>query len=158
MRIDETDARIVALFDAEPRIGVLEASRRLNIARATVQSRLDKLVAGGAIASLGPRLDPAHFGYPVSAFVSLRVQQARGHEPVAQHLSAIPEVIEVHTVSGDDDLLCRVVARSNRDLQRVLDLIAAGDAVVRSSSSIVLQTHYEHRTLPALASIIEPSA
>lgn len=150
MQIDSTDASIVKLFSDEPRIGVLEASRRLGLARATVQSRLDKLIAGGAIASFAPRLDPTKFGYPVSAFVSVRVEQRAGHTQLGDFLAAIPEVTEVHTVSGDFDMLCRVVATSNADLQRVLDRISEHPTPVRTSSSIVLTTHFEQRTLPAL--------
>ena len=149
MRIDEIDAKIVRMFTDDPRVSVLEASRSLGIARATVQSRLDKLTAGGAIASFAPRLDPSQFGYPVSAYVSVRVEQRSGHTELGEFLEQIPEVTEVHTVSGDFDMLCRVVAASNADLQRVLDRIAEHPTPVRTSSSIVLTTHFEQRTLPA---------
>ena len=37
------DARLIELLAAEPRIGMLEASRRLGVARGTVQARLDRL-------------------------------------------------------------------------------------------------------------------
>jgi DNA-binding Lrp family transcriptional regulator len=40
---------VLQLFAAEPRIGVLEASRRLGVARGTVQARLDRLVSAGVI-------------------------------------------------------------------------------------------------------------
>ena len=46
---------------------------------------------------------------------------AGGHDPVAERLAAIPEVLRAHTVTGSGDMLCRVVARTNADLQRVLD-------------------------------------
>ncbi|MGH3237229.1 MAG: Lrp/AsnC ligand binding domain-containing protein, partial [Streptosporangiaceae bacterium] len=48
-------------------------------------------------------------------------QYLGGHDPVAERLAAIPEVLEVHTITGAGDMLCRVVARTNADLQRVLD-------------------------------------
>lgn len=47
--MDVLDRRVLALFADEPKIGVLEASRRLGVARATVQSRLDRLEARGVI-------------------------------------------------------------------------------------------------------------
>ncbi len=46
MTIDGLDARIVAVFAAEPRVGVLECSRRLGVARGTVQARLDRMTRG----------------------------------------------------------------------------------------------------------------
>src|SRR5215475_3999895 len=118
--IDELDARVVELFSAEPRIGVLEASRRLAVARGTVQARLDRMQARGVITGYGPDIDPAALGYGVTASVTLEIRQARGHDPVAERLGAIAEVLEAHTITGSGDMLCRVVALSNGDLQRVI--------------------------------------
>lgn len=49
MGIDELDGRIIVLLAREPRIGVLEMSRRLGVARGTVQARLDRLQSNGVI-------------------------------------------------------------------------------------------------------------
>src|SRR5260221_694131 len=45
--IDELDARLIDLLAAEPRVGVLEASRRLGVARGTVQAGPDPLQSHG---------------------------------------------------------------------------------------------------------------
>ena len=52
--MDDLDGRLIDLFAHEPRIGVLEASRRLGVARGTVQSRLDRLVEPRRDHRLGP--------------------------------------------------------------------------------------------------------
>lgn len=150
MDIDELDARIITLFTEQPRISVLEASRILAVARATVQARLDRMVRNGVISGWGPRIDPSKFGYPVVAFCSLTIMQDAGHDAVAEKLASIPEVQEIHTVSGGSDLLTKVVAKSNADLQRVIDSIVATKTVERSSSTIVLNTHFQERTLPLI--------
>jgi DNA-binding Lrp family transcriptional regulator len=147
--VDRIDAEILALFAAEPRVGVLEASRRLGIARGTVQARLDKLVARGVVTGWGPDLDAAALGYPVTAFVTLEIAQT-GHDEIGTRLAAIPEVIEVHTITGGGDLLARVVARSNADLQRVIDQVVATDGIGRTSTAIALATQVPHRVLPLL--------
>ena len=56
-------------------MSVLEASRVLKVARATVQARLDKMQRDGVISGWGPRIAPALFGYPVVAFCFLVVNQ-----------------------------------------------------------------------------------
>ena len=147
--VDRVDAAILALFAAEPRVGVLEASRRLRIARGTVQARLDKLAARGVVTGWGPDLDAAALGFPVTAFVTLEIAQA-GHDEIGARLAAIPEVIEVHTITGGGDLLARVVARSNADLQRVIDQVVATDGIGRTSTAIALATQVPHRVLPLL--------
>jgi DNA-binding Lrp family transcriptional regulator len=154
--VDGLDAQLLALFAAEPRIGVLEASRRLGVARGTVQARLDRLVRRGVIRSLAPTLDPAALGYPVTAFCTLEIRQGRGHGPVVDHLAAIPEVLEAHTITGSGDLLIRVVARDNPDLQRVIDLVVDDSHVIRASTAISLATRIDYRTLPLLAAAAAP--
>ena len=146
--IDSLDARLIDLLAAEPRVGVLEASRRLGVARGTVQARLDRLHARGVIPGSGPDVDPAALGYAVTAFVTLEIRQPGGHDPVAGRLAAIPEVLEAHTITGPGDLLCRVVARSNADLQRVIDAIVDVAGVVRTSTVIALATPLPYRVLP----------
>ena len=154
--MDQLDRRVIDLFAAEPRIGVLEASRRLGVARGTVQARLDKLEAAGVITGWGPDLSPTALGFPVTAFLTLEIRQDTrlgGHDAVGEHLAAIPEVLEVHTITGAGDLWARVVARSNADLQRVIDAVLESPAIVRSSTVITLATQVPYRVLPLARSL-----
>jgi DNA-binding Lrp family transcriptional regulator len=155
--IDELDARLIELLAAEPRVGVLEASRRLGVARGTVQARLDRLQARGVVTGYGPDIDPAALDHAVTAFVTLEIRQAGGHDPVAERLAAIPEVLEVHTITGAGDMLCRVVARTNADLQRVIDAIVGAAGVVRASTVIALATPVPYRVLPLVRTVARPA-
>jgi DNA-binding Lrp family transcriptional regulator len=160
--VDDLDARLVELFATEPRVGVLEASRRLGVARGTVQARLDRLAATGAVTGWGPELDPGALGYPVTAFLTLEIRQdaagGGGHDTVGAHLAAIPEVLEAHTITGAGDLWVRVVARSNTDLQRVIDAVLAEPAIVRSSTVIALATQVPYRTLPLVRETVRTAS
>ena len=155
--MDAIDRNVLALFVDEPRIGVLEASRRLGLARGTVQARLDRLAASGVIADWSPTLDPSAMGYPVTAFLTLEIRQDNaelgGHDAVAQHLATIPEVLEAHTITGAGDLFAREVARSNSDLQRVIDLVLKDPAIVRSSTVIALATQIPYSVLPLAGAV-----
>ncbi len=146
--LDALDQQIMLLFASEPRIGVLGASRRLSIARGTVQARLDRLEREGVITGWAPSLDPAALGFPVSAFATLEIAQGLGHDGVAAHLRTIPEVLEAHTITGGADMMVRLVARSNSDLQRVIDVVVAHPDVSRASTVIVLATEVAPRVLP----------
>ena len=150
--LDALDADLVALLTEEPRIGVLECARRLRVARGTVQARLDKLVARGVIRGFGPEVSPGAIGFGVTAFVTLEIRQRYGHDPVAAHLAEIPEVLEAHTITGSGDLLCRIVARSNADLQRVIDVVVSYEGIVRASTIIALDEQIPYRTLPLVRS------
>ena len=97
----------------------MELARQLGVARGTVQARLDKLQQRGVITGFAPDVSLILLGYQVVAFVTLEIAQGKLREVVA-HLSSIPEVLEAHSTTGPGDLLCRVVARSNEELQEVL--------------------------------------
>ncbi len=157
--MDDLDATLLHLLADEPRIGVLEASRRLGVARGTVQARLDKLAASGVISGWGPELQPEALGHPVTAFLTLEIRQGAGHESVARHLARIPEVLEAFTITGAGDMWARVVARSNADLQRVIDAVLSDAGIVRSSTVIALATQIPYRVLPLMdASVGRPPA
>jgi DNA-binding Lrp family transcriptional regulator len=149
--MDDLDGRLIDLFSEHPRLGVLEASRRLGVARGTVQARLDKLTSQGVITGWGPELSPEALGYPVTGFLTLEIRQGTGHESVAQHLARIPEVLEAFTITGAGDMWCRVVARSNNDLQRVIDAVLDNPGIVRSSTVIALATQVRYRVRPLAA-------
>lgn len=149
-RIDELDVRLLTLLAAEPRIGVLECSRRLAVARGTVQARLDKLSGRGVIATFAPQLEPAALGFGVTAFTTLEIRQGRGDE-VIEHLERIPEVLEVHKTTGAGDMLCRIVARDNADLQRVIDEVVGDSNIERTSTVISLARPVPYRVLPLVA-------
>ncbi len=149
--MDDLDRTLINLFAEEPRIGVLEASRRLGVARGTVQARLDKLAAAGVVTGWGPSLSPEALGFPVSAFLTLEISQSAGHQAVAEHLATIPEVLEAYTITGAGDLWCRVVSRSNADLQRVIDRVVTVDGVQRASTVMALATQVPYRVLPLVA-------
>jgi DNA-binding Lrp family transcriptional regulator len=152
MQLDDLDTRIISAFMDNPQVGVLAASRLLGVARGTVQARLHRLQERGVLATLAPQVNPGAMGYPVTAFCTLEIRQGRGHGPVVTHLSGIPEVLEAHTITGSGDLLIRVVAKDNTDLQRVIDMVVDDGHVIRASTVIALATRIDYRTLPLVLS------
>jgi len=147
--LDELDARLLLLLSDEPRLGVLECSRRLGVARGTVQARLDRLEQRGVLRGFPPAVDLAAVGYGLTAFAVLEIAQGRRGE-VAARLRGIDEVCEVHATTGEGDLLVRMVARSNADLQRVIDDVVNVEWVQRTSTSIALSTPVAPRVRPLL--------
>ncbi|WP_234407289.1 Lrp/AsnC family transcriptional regulator [Microterricola viridarii] len=139
-------------------MSVIEASRRLGVARPTVQARLTRMHEQGVIERIEPRLNPASFGYPVTAITHVELDQAVGYSVALELLRQIPEVIDMYTTSGDSDVVIRMVARSNSDLQRVFDDIMQSRAVTRTRSSIVLETHFENKVMPLLAAAVADQA
>ena len=147
--LDATDARILLALDADPQASVMALATRLGLARNTVHARLRRLEDGGALGPYSRRLDPAALGRGLLAFLTLSISQREG-ERAGEELAQIPEVVEIHAVTGDGDLLARVVARDTADLYRVTELILQAPGVVRASTSIALLEVQPMRIAPLL--------
>jgi hypothetical protein len=65
-------------------------------------------------------VEAAALGCPVTAIATLEIEQGQGRD-IRGHLGCVPEALELHTTTGHGDMLCRLVARSNADVQRVTD-------------------------------------
>lgn len=150
--VDELDARLLGELRAHPRLGLLEISRRLGVARGTVQARLAKLERRGVVTGFGPEVDPAELGHRLQAFVLLELTQGRLAEAV-EALERTPEVLEVDAISGPQDLICRVAARDTEHLQEIVNSLLATDAIRRSTSYVVLSHPIRPRVQPLVDAI-----
>lgn len=136
--LDQIDRRLLGIVMADPRVGVREFSRRLGVARGTAQARLDKLEARGVIASWAPTLDPAALGFPLSALVHIQLAQAELEETCAG-LAEVREVLEVMSIAGEFDIVCRVVARDHAHLEEVFSAIISTHGVLRTRTEVILR-------------------
>ena len=145
--IDRLDARLLRALAESPRAGVMELARQLEVARGTVQARLEKLQQRGVIRGFAPEVDLRTIGYEVLAFVNLEIAQGRLAD-VVEHLASIPEVLEVHSTTGLGDLHARVIARNNEHLQEVIGAILAVQGISRTTTQIALTEQLPLRILP----------
>jgi DNA-binding Lrp family transcriptional regulator len=136
--MDTLDARILLALDDDPDATSLALATRLGIARNTLHARLQRLQRSGAVREFSRRVDPAFLGRGLVAFVSIELSQTTGHRATAA-LRAFPEVIEMHSTTGQADLLLKVVARDPADLHRITGQFLTVPEVVRTSMAISLQ-------------------
>lgn len=142
--LDATDRRILLALDDDPRLPVMLLAQKLGLARGTVQTRLEKLAASGALRPNSSRITPASLGRGVGASVRVEVDQHHLREAI-DGLKRIPEVLECFAPAGDTDLLVRVVARTPDDLYRVSEEIRLCPGIVRTSTSMFLRELIPYR-------------
>ena len=150
--LDDIDIRLIATLRSTPQASVAEVAATVGIARGTVYSRVDRLRAEGVITGYGPDIDAARAGLGVLAFATLEIAQG-SHAATTTALAALPEVTEIHTVTGPGDLLCRIVARSNDHLHDVLQRVAAVETVDRSQTLLALSTSLRRTDADAVVAL-----
>ncbi|MBB6349104.1 Lrp/AsnC family transcriptional regulator [Nonomuraea muscovyensis] len=148
-RIDAIDARILLALTEQPRATAIALAERTGLSRNTVQARLARLEQGRGLDSFERRIDPAALGCPLTAFVTTQVTQRRLDE-VAAALADIPEVLQVHGVSGPTDLLVQIVGADADDLYRIAGRILAIPGVERTNTALVMRRLVGYRISPLL--------
>jgi DNA-binding Lrp family transcriptional regulator len=107
------------------------------------------------VTGFGPDLDLRAMGYGVLAFTTIDIAQGRLGD-VVEHLREIPEVLEAHATTGQADLHCKVVARSNDHLQEVINRILEVQGINRTTTVIALTEQIRSRTLPLVEAATRP--
>lgn len=155
MDLDGLDVALLERMREQPRAGVLELSRALGVARATVQARVQRLEDGGVVTGYGPDVDVVAAGFGVRAFVTLEIAQG-GLEQATADLTAIDGIVEAYAVTGAGDVMCTVAATSHEGLQETLLAVSRSAVVARTTSVVVLSTVVAPRVLPLLRSVPRP--
>jgi DNA-binding Lrp family transcriptional regulator len=137
--MDELDRNIIGLLSADARVSVATLSRRLKVARSTIQARLERLETSGVIAGYTLKLGEAAREGRLRASVLLTIEP-RSQAAVITRLRSIAEIERVFTTSGRFDFLVQVACPNTQVLDSVLDQIGAMTGVRASESLIHLST------------------
>lgn len=152
--LDPTDLKILLELVRDPRVQIGELSDRLGIARNTAQSRVRRMLRSGILHDGGREIDLEAVGYDVVAFVTIEVTH-RELDGVVGALRLLPQVLEVHEISGRGDVWCRVVATDTHNLQAALRSILRIRGVIRTETVLALHTHIPYRTEPLISRLVQ---
>ncbi|MEI7430922.1 MAG: Lrp/AsnC family transcriptional regulator [Betaproteobacteria bacterium] len=123
----------------------------VHLSASQISRRLQRLSETGLIAGVVALFDPAAIGLDVTAFAQVILEQhgKAQSEAFEAAASALPEVMECFSISGDADYLLRIVAPdlqafSELMMKRVLRL----PGVAHIKTNIVLQKVKQTHVLP----------
>jgi Lrp/AsnC family transcriptional regulator, leucine-responsive regulatory protein len=134
--MDALDLKILAILDADARRPYADMARELGISQPTVADRVRRLESRGIVRGAMLCIDHARLGFNVNAFVRLRAKSSDKRK-LTETARAMPQVIEMHSVTGDDCMVARVIARSVEELAEILQRLTV---MAESSTSVVLET------------------
>jgi Lrp/AsnC family leucine-responsive transcriptional regulator len=151
--LDEKDARILEILQKDGRTSNVDLARAVELTPSATSERLRKLEERGLIKGYTALLDPRAMGLGLVAFIFMRVDDPTDligrAEGTAEALSALPSVLELHHLAGEDCFLVKVRARDTDDLYRILrDDFGRFKAIKGTRTTIVLKTVKESTVLP----------
>lgn len=148
--LDDTDLAILTRLATDGRATLQEVADGVRLRRPSVHARVKRLEADGVIRGYRADVDPDVLGGSLVAFAFLHISHGRGTDclkacgGVAEALRKIPQVLEFHTLAGEDDAVVKLRVADVRELERiVMRDITAIPGVERVRTSIAMSTHFE---------------
>lgn len=147
--IDETNLKILHILQQKARIPNVEVARQVDMAPSAVLERIRKLEREGIIDGYEVRLNPLRCGRSLVAFVWVSGKEVAGEAALGVRLSAIPDVLEVHYLAGNDAFLVKLRVKDAAALGRVVrDRIQSLVGVSATRTQVALETFKESVQVP----------
>ena len=149
--LDDVDRRILRQFQAAPDVSIAELADRCSLTTASCWRRLEKLESSGIILGQEVVVDWQALGFAVE--VSLRITldktQTTAFDEFLAKARTVPEVLEIHEVSGEFTYLVKVRTHDTHDLSRIIkEEIGQIDNVSAVNSVMTLKTFKESTKIP----------
>jgi DNA-binding Lrp family transcriptional regulator len=137
--MDGIDQKLIGLLRHDARRGISELAAELDLSRATVRARIERLERSGEIIGYTVILRAETIEMPVRGLTFIEVE-GRATARVIGSLSGFPEVAAIHTTNGKWDLIAEIAAESLSGLDTVLRKIRLIAGITRSETNLILST------------------
>jgi Lrp/AsnC family transcriptional regulator, leucine-responsive regulatory protein len=152
-RIDDIDARILTLLQEDGRAKRNRIAEAVGLSLPAVSERMRKLEERGIITAYTVRLDARRLGFDVTAFIRVVIAGSEYYDAFIRAVTRMPEVLEIHSVTGEGSHLLKVRVRNTGALEQLLAALQRQSGVRGTQTSIVLSSIKESSAVP-----VEPIA
>lgn len=134
---DDHDRTLVALLRKDGRAPIAKLAQIMGVSRGTVQNRIDRLIASGALLGFTARVREDYENDHIRAIMMIEVV-GKSTSQVIHKLHGLPELHTLHTTSGNWDLIAEILVESLPEFDRVLREVRLIDGISNSETSILL--------------------
>ena len=140
--LDDTDKEILRLVQIDSgRPSLSKLAQVLNISKAKVKYRLDRLEKEGIIEGYRAKVNPSKLGKDEEMIIRIRAKFGPGyHKRVGQMLSNIPGVFAVYFVFGENDFVVLARASNREEIFEKMQILFNSEFVERTTTEIVTKT------------------
>lgn len=147
--IDEIDVKILELLQEDGRMQRSDVAEVVDLSISAVSDRMRKLEERGVIQGYRAVVDPKRLHLDITAFIRVSVEGSERYSGFVDRVSDMQQVLEVHSITGEGSHLLKVRTTNTTTLERFLSDIQAIPGVTHTTTSIVLSSFKETRTVPA---------
>jgi len=137
--LDDIDIRLIAELRRDGRASISDLATRLKLARATVRSRIERLMASGEIAGFTVLTRADVSAAPIRGLTLIGIE-GRGTERIIAHLQGMPAVQAVHSTNGRWDLIVELATDTLQELDDTLVRMRRFEGITSSETNLYLST------------------
>jgi Lrp/AsnC family transcriptional regulator for asnA, asnC and gidA len=146
--LDEVNLRILDILGRDASRPFVDIAKELEISDATVHIRVKRLQAAGILRKFTITTDNVLLGYDHLAFVGINLSKGSGDD-VLVALSQLDEILELHEMYGQFDLLVKIRSRNLEEMRYIIaNKISKIPQITEAQSMMVLKTIKEEHTIP----------
>ncbi|MBK9995392.1 MAG: Lrp/AsnC family transcriptional regulator [Saprospiraceae bacterium] len=121
-KLDKIDAKILELLQTNSKITNLELSKKIGLSPAPTLERVKKLESTGVIESYHAKVSPQKVNLTISTFVLVNISwvKPKALESFIENIQNIDEVTECYVITGDADVLLKVVCKDIQSYELLL--------------------------------------
>lgn len=142
MSVDELDKRILTEYQKDATASYNALAERLGEASSTVFNRIKRMTQQGVIKAIVPLIDYEAVGKSTTAWIQIGLDMKTDCCKVAEELAERPEIMEVHEIAGEFDILVKVKVENNLALHDLTKTIEV-DGITKMASIIAFKTEKE---------------
>ncbi|MEP4766555.1 MAG: Lrp/AsnC family transcriptional regulator [Roseibium sp.] len=149
--LDGFDVKLLASLQENAALTNAELGDAIGLSASQVSRRRQKLEDSGVIRRYRAALSPEALGLTVTAFVgvTLGAHSKENARKFRNMVTAMREVQEAHTLTGDVDYMLKIVVADLKSLSRIVnDELLPQEAVHHVRSSIAMDTLKDDNFLP----------
>jgi Lrp/AsnC family leucine-responsive transcriptional regulator len=150
--LDTLDLRILQALQANGRATYDELAQAVGLSASATLRRVKRLEESGVIAGYVALVDPGRVGFPLTAYISVRLAKTSAtRNPVDEFAAAVqtwPEVVECAALTGEMDYLLRVLVRDMAHHSRFIM-----DQLLRHPSVMDCKTSFQLRRLKGTTAV-----
>lgn len=141
--LDQTDLRLLQMVMCDARTPHKDLGEKLGVSRASVHSRMQRLMDQGVITGSGYQVDFKKLGYKTFTYIGIILERGSLYDAVKDKIEQIPEVTECHYTTGPYSMLIKLFAKDNDHLMTILRTkLQAIDGVVSTETMISLEESF----------------
>ena len=146
-RIDEIDVKILTLLQEHGRMKRNRIAEEVGLSVPSVSERMRKLESRGVVTGYHAVVNAKRIHIDITAFIRVRVDSSEKFPQFVGQATELEEVLEVHSITGEGSHILKVRTQNTTTLERLLARIQSWPSVQGTSSSIVLSTYKETRSM-----------